>query len=62
MRLLTCATPVTRMEVEKSAAFAPSPTVHMIMASPHRLCPGYMTTPTFLPARSAGDAALDSRD
>jgi hypothetical protein len=49
------------MEVEESAAFAPS-SPHLISASPHRLCLGYMTTPTFLRARGAGDAALDKRD
>src|SRR6266567_3280313 len=49
---------LTLMEGEKSSAFAASPP-HLIIASPHRLCPGYMTTPTFLLARGAGDAALD---
>ncbi len=34
----------------------------MIIASPHCLCVGYKATPTFLRARSAGDAALDERD
>jgi hypothetical protein len=52
---------VTRMEVEESAAFAPS-SPHLIIASPHRLCLGYMTTPPFLRALSAGDAALDKQD
>jgi hypothetical protein len=36
--------------------------LNMFVASPHRLCAGYMTTSTFLLARSAGDAALDSED
>jgi hypothetical protein len=49
------------MAGEESAAFAPS-SPHLIIASPHRLCLDYMTTPTFLRARSAGDAALDKRD
>ncbi len=54
-------TAVTLMEVEESAVFAPS-SPHMIIASPHRLYLSYMTTPPFLRARSAGDAALDERD
>src|SRR5258708_29449180 len=58
VRLLKPSTAVTLMEVEKTSVFAPSPS-HLISASPHHLCPGSMTTPTFLLARGAGDAALD---
>src|SRR5258708_40081655 len=58
VRLLKPSTAVTLMEVEKSSVFAPSPS-HLISASPHHLCPGSMTTPTFLLARGAADAALD---
>ena len=49
---------LTLMEVEKSSASAPRPP-HLISDSPHCLCPGSMSTPTFLRASGAGDAALD---
>jgi hypothetical protein len=58
VRLLKPSTAITCMEVEESAAFAPS-SPHLSSASPHRFCVGYIPTPTFLRARSAGDAALD---
>ena len=53
--------PVTLIEAEKSSAFASS-SPHIIIALSHRLYAGYMSTPTFLRARSAGDAAFDKRD